>query len=201
MIRLGILDFAANRRRIITDGDTMLHKTQLIDSVGDAVPSPTAFLIEQGPGVVIRTHFHVNSQFQVFAQGAGLLGRRGVKPFTVQYVAPHTGYGPIVAGEAGLWYFTLRPSTASGARYLPDLRASLDPAQPKRQVTSAPHEPAPTSAMPRIETLIEPQADGLAAWMVHLPPGGTSGAPVHPVRPAARETVSDVHHLARRSQW
>jgi hypothetical protein len=180
MIRLGILDFGANRRRIVTDGDVTLHKTLLIDSTGDGVPAPTAFLIEQGPRVVIRTHFHVNSQFQVFAQGTGLLGRRDVRPFTVQYVAPHTGYGPIVAGENGIWYYTLRPSTPSGARYLPDLRADLDLTQPKRQVTSAPHSPAPMPAVAQVETIIEPQADGLAAWMVHLPPGGTSGAPVHP---------------------
>src|ERR1700720_1339702 len=154
MIRLGILDFAANRRRITTDGDVTLHKTQLIDSTGDVVPAPTAFLVEQGPRVVICTHFHVNSQFQVFAQGAGMLGRRDVKPFTVQYVAPHTGYGPIVAGDAGLWYFTLRPSTPSGARYLPDLRDSLDKTQPKRQVTSTPCVPARLSGEPRIDTMI-----------------------------------------------
>ena len=177
MIRLGILDFAANRRRITTDGDVTLHKTQLIDSTGDVVPAPTAFLVEQGPRVVIRTHFHVNSQFQVFAQGAGMLGRRDVKPFTVQYVAPHTGYGPIVAGEAGLWYFTLRPSTPSGARYLPDLRDSLDKTQPKRQVTSTPCVPARLSGEPRIDTMIEPQADGLAAWMVHIPADTTLEAP------------------------
>ena len=179
MIRLGLLDFAANRRRITTDGDVTLHKTQLINSIGDAIPSPTAFLIEQGPHVVIRTHFHVNSQFQVFAQGAGRLGRREVSPFTVQYVAPHTGYGPIVAGDAGIWYFTLRASTPSGARYLPDLRGSLDTTQPKRQITSPAHLAVHRPAQLRIDTMIEPQADGLAAWMAHIPAEATLDAPVH----------------------
>lgn len=179
MIRLGPLDFAANRRRITTDGNVTLHKTQLIDSSGDAIPAPTAFLIEQDAHVVIRAHFHVNSQFQVFAQGSGTLGRRDVKPFTVQYVAPHTGYGPIVAGEAGVWYYTLRPSTPAGARYLPDQRDNLDMSQPKRQVTSAAHEPVPAPSAPGIETMIEPQADGLAAWMVNLPAHAAVAAPTH----------------------
>jgi hypothetical protein len=179
MIRLGLLDFAANRRRITTDGNVTLHKTQLIDSTGDAVPAPTAFLIEQDARVVIRTHFHVNSQFQVFALGGGTLGRRDVKPFTVQYVAPHTGYGPIVAGEAGIWYYTLRPSTPSGARYLPDQRGNLDMSRPKRQVTSAAHEPVSARTASRIDTVIEPQADGLAAWMVHIPPHRRIDAPAH----------------------
>ena len=179
MIRLGLLDFSANRRRTTTDGNVTLHKTQLIASAGDAVPSPTAFLVEQDPRVVIRTHYHVNSQFQVFARGSGMLGRRDVKPFTVQYVAPHTGYGPIVAGDDGIWYFTLRPSTPSGARYLPDLRDALDMARPKRQVTSAPHVPERVTGGRRIEPMIEPHADGLAAWMVHIPPDITIDAPVH----------------------
>jgi hypothetical protein len=179
MIRLGILDFAANRRPITTDGGVPLHKTQLIDSTGDAIPAPTAFLVEQAAGVVIRTHFHVNSQFQVFARGSGRLGRRDVLPFMVQYVAPHTGYGPIEAGESGLWYFTLRASTPAGARYLPDLRASLDMTQTKRQITSAAQAPAPMTEAPRIDTMIEPEGDGLAAWMVHLPPHAALDAPAH----------------------
>jgi hypothetical protein len=179
MIRLGLLDFAANRRRITTDGNVTLHRTQLIDSTGDAVPAPTAFLIEQDAHVVIRTHFHVNSQFQVFAQGSGMLGRRDVKPFTVQYVAPHTGYGPIVAGDTGIWYYTLRPSTPAGARYLPDQRGNLDMSRPKRQVTSSAHEPVSVPTAPRIDTVIEPQLDGLAAWMVHVPAHGTLDAPAH----------------------
>ena len=179
MIRLGPLDFAANRRRITTDGNVTLHKTQLIDSSGDAIPAPTAFLVEQDPHVVIRTHFHVNSQFQVFAHGSGTLGRREVKPFTVQYVAPHTGYGPIVAGEAGIWYYTLRPSTPAGARYLPDQRGNLDMSRPKRQVTSAAYEPVPAPTVPRIDPVIEPQADGLAAWMVHIPARRSIDAPAH----------------------
>src|SRR5437763_8679238 len=81
----------------------------------------------------------MNSQFQVFVHGSGTLGRTPVAAFVVQYVAPHTGYGPIVAGPEGIWYMTLRPSFPTGqpgykpVLYLPESRPVLDMSRPKFQ--------------------------------------------------------------------
>lgn len=141
---------------------------------------PNAFLVEQGPGLSIRTHFHLNSQWQVFVSGTGLLGRKPVKPFVVQYVAPQTGYGPIIAGPDGLQYMTLRPSPQSGALYLPDARALLNLKAPKLQVTSASLLPDGNSSTPTVVDMITPQADGLAAWMIHIPATKSVAPPAHP---------------------
>lgn len=141
---------------------------------------PNAFLVEQGPGLSIRTHFHLNSQWQVFVSGTGLLGRKPVKPFVVQYVAPQTGYGPIIAGPDGLQYMTLRPSPQSGALYLPDARALLNLKAPKLQVTSASLLPDRNSSTPTVVDMITPQADGLAAWMIHIPATKSVAPPAHP---------------------
>jgi len=185
-MRIGKLDLSPTNR-ILRHSDkdfTSLHKTMILASEEDQPDAwglaPHAFLIEQAPGVVTRTHFHVNSQFQVFINGAGQLGRRDVKPFVVQYVGPHTGYGPIVAGDEGIWYITLRPSAPSfGALYLPDDRDAMDMRVPKVNVTSQPIPPGAVSTSQPVMSFLAPQSDGLAAWMVHVPAGEVRPAPLH----------------------
>lgn len=179
MIVTGRLD-RANRRLVMTDaGNVPLHKNVIIASPEGDRPSPTAYLVEQDSHVVVRSHFHVGSQFQVVVAGSGSLGRNPIKPFVVHYVAPHTGYGPITAGEEGLAYLTLRPLTVpgGGAQYLPDSRDKLDLSLPKRQISSNPFEPLGSEAQACVTEMIAPQADGLAAWIVHLPPRKTSAPP------------------------
>ncbi len=52
---------------------------------------------------------------------------------------------------------------------------------PKRQITSAPLLPDSSAPVDRmtVTAMIEPQADGLAAWMIQLPPGESAPAPAH----------------------
>lgn len=180
-IRAGRLDLSpSNRTPIVTDGDVRVHRISLFRSEADAGLSPDGFLVDQPPGAVIRTHFHGNSQWQVFVGGSGTLGRRPVQGFVAQYVAPHTGYGPIAAGDRGLWYMTLRPSVATGAHYLPESREQLDATLPKLQLTSELFLPDAVNAeQPQLE-MIAPRPDGLAAWMVWLAPDTTVPAPEHP---------------------
>lgn len=181
MLQIGLRDqWPLNRRAIISDGAVPLHKTMILGPGPDGELGPNAFLVEQGPGLSIRTHFHLNSQWQVFVGGAGLLGRKPVTPFVVQYVAPHTGYGPIIAGPDGLQYMTLRPSPQSGARYLPDARAQFDLKAPKLQVASASLLPGGNSSMHTVVDMMTPQADGLAAWMIHIPATHSVAPPTHP---------------------
>lgn len=181
MLQIGLRDqWPLNRRAIISDNTVPLHKTMILGSGRDGELSPNAFLVEQGQNLSIRPHFHLNSQWQVFVGGAGLLGRKLVKPFVVQYVAPHTGYGPIIAGSCGLQYMTLRPSVQSGALYLPDARDRLNLKAPKLQVTSESLLPNSKSSTHTVADMITPQAGGLAAWMIHIPPENSVEAPAHP---------------------
>jgi len=182
MLRIGPLDLSpANRTPIWSDGHTVpMHKTALLRPDPARAVTANAFLVDQPPLATIRPHYHANSQFQVFVGGSGTLGRRPVQGFVAQYVARHTGYGPIVAGDHGLWYLTLRPSAPSGAQYLPDKRDALDMAAPKRQVTSEAFDaPLPVSQA-GVEVMIPPEADGLAGWMLSIPPGGSMAPPEHP---------------------
>ena len=180
MLQIGLRDqWPLNRRAIISDGAVPLHKTMILGPGFDGELGPNAFLVEQGPGLSIRPHFHLNSQWQVFVGGEGMIGRKPVKPFVVQYVAPHTGYGPIIAGSDGLQYMTLRPSPQSGALYLPDARDRLHLKAPKLQLTSASVLPNGKSSAHTVVDMMMPQAGGLAAWMIHIPPASSVAAPTH----------------------
>ena len=180
MLRIGLrTQWPANRKAIISDGTVPLHKTMILGPGPDGELAPNAFLVEQGPTLSVRPHFHLNSQWQVFVGGAGMLGRKPVKPFVVQYVAQHTGYGPIIAGPDGLRYMTLRPSPQSSALYLPDARALLNLKAPKLLITSGSLLPDGNRSTHTVVDMIAPQADGLAAWMIHIPPTKREAPPAH----------------------
>lgn len=72
---------------------------------------PQIILVEQpDPGSTLLPHYHASDQFQVFMDGDGLLGKHPLNPVSVHYTNKFTGYGPIVAGDAGVSYYVLRPA-------------------------------------------------------------------------------------------
>ena len=160
---------------------------QVPESGEGVFPLPQAFSVEQTPKSVSRAHFHDEDQFQVFPQGAGTLGRHGVAALTVQYTNRQTAYGPIVAGDQGLTYFTLRQVVGRGIWYLGDAnaKAKLDPGLPKRGVTVGPIKTCSSEELrglseAQTDVVIAPHEDGLAAWLVRVPIGATFESPVHP---------------------
>lgn len=150
-------------------------------------PLPQAFSIFQTPESVSLPHFHDEDQFQIIPQGGGTLGRHAVGALSIHYTNRQTAYGPIVAGEEGLTYFTLRQVATKGIWYLKDdnAREKLDRTLPKRQATVGPVKTTSAEALRGLsaaetEALIEPHEDGLGAWMVRVPAGATIASPVHP---------------------
>jgi len=97
--------------------------------------SPQSYLIKQLPKVVNPLHFHEQNQFQVFIEGQGSFGKHLIEPYVVHYAGAYTGYGPIVAGEEGLHYLTLRSSRDPGAKFLP-AQMDLFKKGPKHHYTS-----------------------------------------------------------------
>lgn len=185
-MRIATLDRSPpHRERVLTD-NIPVHKTTLFHSDAANFPAPTAHLIEQAAGDVIRPHFHLNSQFQVFVRGSGWLGRNRVAPFVVQYVAPCTGYGPITAEAEGIWYLTLRPSYPihqagyMPVLYLPESRPVQDALARKFQVHSQVFAPHAADAVGTAQPMIESTANGLGAWWMRLAPGETGRPPQHP---------------------
>jgi hypothetical protein len=172
MLRAGTLqDARANRRHLVLPNGTGYWRSDYIVSrppctTGAPVEgwSPQAFLVEQDASQAILPHFHEQHEFQVIVEGDGSFGRHAVRPVTVHYAGRHTGYGPIQSGPAGLWYFSLRAHSDPGARFLPAWRDRMERGA-KRQLLADPVDGSVAKA------IIEPQPDGIAAWVLHAASG------------------------------
>ena len=186
MIRTGTLEQAqANRRHLRLANGTGYWRSDLIEP-GPGTESaaqpwhPQAFLVEQDPDSEILPHYHEEDEFQVVVEGGGSFGRHPVQPITVHFAGSHTGYGPIRSGSRGLHYFSLRPRKDPGARFLPEWRDRMKKG-PKRHILADPVSPGGAGT----RTVIEPQPDGIAAWMIYAPPGARIEPPL-PAPGAAR---------------
>jgi hypothetical protein len=164
----------SNRRHLVLANGTGYWRTDFIGKPGAEAGMPQAFLVEQDADTVILPHFHERDQFQVVVAGGGSLGRHEVSPVSVHYASRHTGYGPITAGPEGLWYFSLRAQTDPGAHFLPEEREKLERG-PKLNLLADPV----TAGNAPLETLLEPRADGIAAWMLRVAPGASVEPPSH----------------------
>jgi hypothetical protein len=136
---------------------------------------PQGFLVIQPPGAVTPAHFHDPNQFQVFVEGDGRIGAHSVAPLTVQYANGHTPYGPIVAFETGVKYFTLRQRWDAGAKYLPASRDMLVKGNQRARVKGGLGVSSDADRAARREQLVETvfpaEADGLAGWLYRLGSG------------------------------
>lgn len=147
---------------------------------------PHAFTIEEQSNGPIPAHFHRVPQFQVITGGSGKLGRHDVRGFAVHYTDPYTAYGPIVPAEgATLSYYTLRMQFDPGANYLnlPGARELLQPSR-KRFLLVDPDTvnvatPAALRARSTLacDTLIEQEDDGVAAYLLRVPPDTAATGP------------------------
>jgi hypothetical protein len=181
MIVTGSAEQGQGRRRQLRLADGFEYfKSEWLEAGQDPQLSPTMFLIEQSPHSRLGAHFHRQNEFQVVVEGGGLFGAHAVQALTVHYAGAYTGYGPIVAGERGLSYFTIRAVFEQGAFMLPQGRDKMVRG-PKRQMHSQPF-PAAQAAARAARTgvdfieLFPPHPDGVAATRLLLPPGGEASA-------------------------
>ncbi|NQV58928.1 MAG: hypothetical protein HQ502_04630 [Alphaproteobacteria bacterium] len=143
--------------------------------------APQAYLVSQPPHSTTRPHFHQTNQFQLFVGGGGSVGKLRADPLTVQYAGGNTPYGPIVAEDDGIQYFTLRQAWDSGAKYLPAMNDMLVKGQ-QRQVIGvkssygADQIPRGDGAT-KTEFLIAPTTDGLLIQWLGLSPGSKTTLP------------------------
>jgi hypothetical protein len=135
---------------------------------------------------VTKPHFHEADQYQVIVQGGGRLGTHDVGTVAVHYTDAWSAYGPIVAADEGISWFTLRNTWDSGARYMPAAREQLRAARTQnfahREATAAPMPVASAEQLARTEllssaTVIEQTPDGMATWRYRLPPGSSVSGP------------------------
>lgn len=145
-------------------------------------PRAQAYLVEQTPNWTLPTHFHTQHQFQVFVAGEGSLGKHGIRHLEVHYASPYSAYGPLISGDKGASYLTLRLIGDTGAWYLPESRPHLPLRIKKQQMHAAPSATVMAQALSSLESVVEealiaPEESGLAAWIVRLPPHHKVPAP------------------------
>lgn len=164
------------RTGFIQEGKLFSYRSNILGPADGAPEHPAGFLIEQQGDTHLGVHFHGSAQFQVVVAGSGRLGPHVLRPVTVHYAGQRTPYGPIVPDAGGLWYLTLRPRNETGAYFMPGARALRDPAIPRREAFTEPRDVAgpdrPAAggvAQAELATLLPPEDDGLAAWMLTLP--------------------------------
>lgn len=144
---------------------------------GVALPGPQAFLVEMPePGATVKPHFHPVRQFQVIARGGGRLGKKPLSRLTFHYADPNTPYGPIVADDEGIAFFTLRPEYSPAIHYMPGSREKMGGKAGRnfaQRFAFDSCEVHPDGAVQR-ETLIERTEDGLQAEGLHLGPNASA---------------------------
>jgi hypothetical protein len=169
---------------LIGENRNTLKQGQVAPQTG--VLYPMAFLVEKDPHAVVSPHFHQADQYQVVVQGGGRLGTHEVGSVAVHYTDAWSAYGPIVADDDGIAWFTLRNTWDSGARYMPGSRDQLRAARRQnhqhREATSPPTPVALPSELARTTilscaTVIEQASDGMATWRLRLPPGAQTTGP------------------------
>lgn len=156
-------------------------RTDFIAPEADNPETPQAFLVEGTPGRVIRTHYHDHDQYQVIVHGGGVLGRHELSVNAVHFSRKHTPYGPVVFGEPGLGFLTLRAVKDGGAQYMdePEKKEKLATV-PNRQPWQATEAPVfdPNVAGVKLHTFSEIRSDdGLASYSISVAPDGRAQAP------------------------
>lgn len=146
---------------------------------------PQAYVVAQAPGTVVEPHYHAVHQWQVVVDGEGKLGRYAVAPVSLHFTDPYTAYGPIVPGEKGVAYFSMRAMSDTGAHYLdvPGKKEAMRPSR-RRFLLKTPSDlglSTPQALAARttvtLDTIVEPWDDGVAGYVLRIGPGGTATAP------------------------
>lgn len=177
-----ITEARANCEHLVRGEGRESWVSRFFKATADAPDQPVAFLVDKKPGSVIAPHFHEVNQFQVIVGGYGKLGKQDVKPFTLHYTNGFTGYGPITAEDEGISFFTLRNRLdPGGARFFPEGRSFMKPARKRHRVSAhlvlSDDEALKSRTSEVLETAIELEPDGLAAWFLRAVPGVKTQAP------------------------
>jgi hypothetical protein len=157
-----------------------IRNTGFFGGPGIIEPGPQAFLVELGDnGGTIRPHFHSVNQFQVFVSGDGRLGKKGVSRGVFQFADPGTPYGPIVANDGGVGFFTLRGVANAGAFYMPESREQMQGKAGRNIVRAFSCGERHERGVER-EVLVAETPDLMAAEGMHLAPHATASGPEAP---------------------
>ncbi len=139
---------------------------------------PVGYLVEQAARSQIPGHFHQAEEFQIFVDAGGKFGTHPIRP-CLHYAGAFTPYPPIVAADVPLRYFTLRAAPDPGAMVLPEQKELLKAAKKpyRHHLIALDLQLQATRDAAVTRALIEPEDDGLAAWLMRVPAGRLVSAP------------------------
>ena len=132
------------------------------------------------PDSVIDPHFHDVDEFQVIVCGGGKFAGALVEGIIYHYADAYAPYGPIVAGEKGLDFITLRASCTTGYFPMPESRSKI-PGKPGRNINGKFDiaRPLPAPGTSEKETLLSDTKDGMKIVGMRLGAGAMAhGEPV-----------------------
>lgn len=141
-----------------------------IGEPGQLTQAAQAFLVVRPfAGARIEPHFHDVDQFQVIIEGDGKIGKKPVRPVTFQYADAFTPYGPIVANDRGLSFFTLRNIASGGFWEMPGNRRNM-PGRAGRNIDGVFDLSTDIPAAGEVvrEVLMTRQDDGVSAIGIRL---------------------------------
>lgn len=142
--------------------------------------TPHAFFVHQDPNVVLDRHYHDAAEFQVVVAGGGKLGTHPIRAYAIHYASHQAVYGPLTADERGLDFMTFRAVYQRGLFKFPDEKRRMERGRRSQLMGEVPPGDPRQLASPKVERAIEAADDGLAAWIVRLPPKSQLLAPLDP---------------------
>ena len=139
--------------------------------------SPQAFLVELPyAGATVTPHFHDIDQFQVIVAGDGRIGKKPLRVVTFQYADGYTPYGPIVANDDGISFFTLR-NVASGGHFTMPGSKHLMPCRAGRNIAGTFDPDLANAEGVSVQPLMPAQQDGVQAVGITLGAGESAEGP------------------------
>jgi hypothetical protein len=157
-----------------TGGRETSHKVYM-GSLSEARRGPQAFTGTFPPDYVLRAHFHLCDQFQIFIDGEASIGHVQLMPVTVQYADSSTTYGPIKVGPAGMTFYNFRAHSDVTAHFMPGSKDKMEHRR-GRLITVRTRLDGKRDTARGFEcrnTMIELDSDGLAAHEVVAGPDTT----------------------------
>jgi len=112
-------------------------------------------------------------------EGGGRLGKHDATPVVVHYTDGYTPYGPIVAGDDGIGFYTLRVQSYLDVHVMPGSRSEMARRARRGLTIDAglkPGHPEAHDAGASVNSLVA-EDDGVASWSVRLAPGATETGP------------------------
>lgn len=144
---------------------------------------PMAYLVERDPNTTNKPHFHVTDQFQLVVGGDAMVGPHKVEGVSIHFSAPYSPYGPIVSGENGVQYLTLRNAFDPGSKPMPASREELrGRKQFFQESVAGPFAPVSEKDLAALneiscEEVIGRDDRGLGGWLYKLPPNQSTRGP------------------------